>query len=136
MSQKFYLADNCNRTISHKGIAVNFTPYEHVGNWLGVHKTADAKEIEALDDLVGQKKLHAIDEEEYKRCLKKKGIATEGYSNSLAASAPTPGQAAPSAAPIPVNTLPELPAPDSKPLENADEAINPVPVEKKSEVTQ
>jgi hypothetical protein len=136
---KYYHATNCNRTIVAGKFAVNFTPYEHVGTWMGIYASSNPAEIEALDALAKTRKIDELTETEYAGCLKKKLMATGDYSGSLAATAPTPGQAAaaPSAAPTAVK--PAAPAgilepavPASAPLATVADAITAVPVQPKA----
>ncbi len=134
---KYYHATNCNRTIVAGKFAVNFTPYEHVGTWMGVHASSDPAETEALDALVKTRKIDGLTEIEYANCLKKKRLATGDYSNSLASTVPTPGETAPSAAPTGTSVQPPL-APGvvepaaPPPLASVEDAITPVPVQPKA----
>lgn len=133
---KFYHATNCNRTIVAGKFAINFTPYEHVGTWMGVYASSNPAEIEALDALAKTRKIDELTETEYANCIKKKRMATGDYSGSLAATAPTPGEVVPSALPTPanapVNTLPAVEAPASAPLNSVEDAITAVPVQPKA----
>lgn len=129
---KYYHATNCNRTIVAGQFAINFTPYEHVGTWMGIYATANPAEIVALDALVKTRKIDGLTETEYASCLKKKRTAMGDYSGSLAATAPTPGEAAPSAAPTAVEPATGLLEPaEPPPVATVEEAITAVPIQPK-----
>lgn len=140
ITTKYYHATNCNRSIVAGRFALNFTPYEHVGTWMGIYATSDPAQIEALDALVKTRKLDALTETEYATCLKKKQMVTGDYSGSLAATAPTPGEVALSAAPTGASTQPPL-APGNlemtapPPLATVEDAITPVPVQPKTTIS-
>lgn len=136
----FYHVTNCNRTIRAGALSFNFVPYEHTGCWLGVYEATDPAEIAALDGLVADKKsgVTAITQNEYHDALKKKKQASQGYSNSLASSAPNPSESA--AAPSvgqPVDTNPSpAPVETVAPLSSVSEAIPVVKVESKKSKTK
>lgn len=96
LPSKFYHVVNATRAVAADNFRITFHPYERTSTWLGVYSTANVQEQKALDELVtaGNKGVTHIDEAEYQRCLKKKHGETQGYSGSLAASTPMPGQAA------------------------------------------
>lgn len=131
---KFYHVANCNRTINVGPHSLQFAPYEHTGTWLGVYATDKEDEIKELDYAARHKAsgITEITQAEYENCVAKKKSASNGYTQSLAVSTPTPGQLAPSANQsvdtVPVDTVPVPVAaePPPAPLETAAEATEVV----------
>jgi len=130
----FYHANNSNRAIVLAGIQIQFSHYEQTGTWLGVYSATKPEEIAALDEAVKNPKtgITTITADEYQRCIAIKRKASGTYAPSLAADTPTPG-----VSDEPQQTVDSLPAldpsePPPAPLETVLEAIEVVPLQKRT----